>query len=332
MFKRLFAALAGKKSSEQMSSQEKSSDSAEDIPAHDIPAQEGPVEMISAYREDGSEVHVEREKWLAVAKHNMKNNWDNPDELYRWILMLVDDGFAAEVIEEGQHLMEIDPIRERAYTIYGIVLMSSGKLDEAEAVLMGGMKKYGERVTLLTNLAKVIWEKGDENRAMETLWRAVQLDPNFENSLMWWLTSIEERDGEAAYLEALHKVIAMPGAWRASIILGQYHLAKNEIETTDAIFCKVLNGQAVDSAALMMMADSLGRAGYLDLLIERIGAVYVPEKDNPEVGLSLLQACKLAGRKDDGQKLLAIMYDLKIPPLKQRLDEWAAEFKAMPAG
>ncbi|MBX9870142.1 MAG: hypothetical protein K2X63_10105, partial [Burkholderiaceae bacterium] len=111
MFKRLFAALAGNKSSEQLPSQEKSTGSAQNNPAPDDLAKDNPLEMISAYREDGSQIHMERANWLAIAKHNLKNHWDNPDELYRWILMSLNDDFAAEMIEEGQRLMEIDPIR-----------------------------------------------------------------------------------------------------------------------------------------------------------------------------------------------------------------------------
>jgi Flp pilus assembly protein TadD len=111
--------------------------------------------------------------------------------------------------------VEIDDDPERSHTIQGIVLMENKRLVEAESTLQAGIAKVGATGTLLTNLAKVFSHKGDDARAEELLWQAIEADPNLDNGLLWWASIKQEREGEAGYVAGLRTVAALPGSWRA---------------------------------------------------------------------------------------------------------------------
>ncbi|MFS2022012.1 hypothetical protein ACEN88_36325, partial [Massilia sp. CT11-108] len=76
---------------------------------------------------------------------------------------------------------------ERSHVTHGIVLLESGRHDEAEAVLQAGIRNCGETAALLTNLAKVKHDREDSAGASDLLRRAIRLDPNFEHGLNGWL-------------------------------------------------------------------------------------------------------------------------------------------------
>ncbi|PWF42256.1 hypothetical protein C7C56_023005 [Massilia glaciei] len=208
-------------------------------------------------------------------------------------------------------------------------MLKNGQLDAAEAALRAGMAKVGETTALLTNLAKVFGERGDEARAEATLWQAVRADPNFENGLLWWLAIERDRGGEDGYLRALRTVAALPGSWRAQLWLARHHLEHNDVEAARALYADVLAGGLFDGGALMMLSGDLGNNGQIALILELIGRVYDEHKHDPMAGLNLLQACQELGKVDEGEALLGRMYALDFVPIKQQLDQFAHAFMEM---
>ena len=71
------------------------------------------------------------------------------------------------------------------------------------------MSAHGESGIILANLAKVYDHKGDHPRAMETLWHALELDPNQENGLGWYEQIHREKDGPEGGLAALERIRAL---------------------------------------------------------------------------------------------------------------------------
>src|SRR5699024_3893663 len=117
-------------------------------------------------------------------------------------------------------LRAIDPIAERGYTLEAIVRMNAGEYARAQETLEEAMKKLGRTAVLLTNLAKVQDYQERHTLARETLWEALQDDPNFNNAVDWWATLHHEEGGQAAYLAALEQVAALPESRRAQMWLG----------------------------------------------------------------------------------------------------------------
>ncbi|GJJ05330.1 hypothetical protein RugamoR64_58680 [Duganella rhizosphaerae] len=317
MFKRLLSALSGKKN--------EASDSS---PVTE--ARQGGGELITVYDAYGRELNISRNEWHdKMFLPSLNQQWNKPDELYNLILSGLNDGFAADLQRAAERLLKIDTLPERSHTLLGIVLLKNGQCDAAEAALRAGMEKVGETGTLLTNLAKVYAERGDEALADETLWRAVQADPNQENGLMWWASIQKERDGEAGYLQALQTAAALPGSWRAQLWLARHHLEKEEFPAARALYAAVLNGGRFDGNALMMMSGDMGNSGQLPLMLELVGPAYDEHQHDPMAGINLLRACQELGRVDEGEALLGRMYALGFPPIKQHLDQFAEAYQEM---
>jgi tetratricopeptide (TPR) repeat protein len=259
----------------------------------------------------------------------LQKEWDDANALYTLIVSGLNDGFAADLLPAAERLLEIDDTPERSHTILGIVLMKNGQLDAAESTLRAGMAKVGETGTLLTNLAKVFADRGDEARAEDTLWQAMQADPNLENGFLWWVAIQRDRGGDAGYMHALRTLAALPGSWRAQLWLARHHLERKEIETARALYVDVLAGGKFDAAALMMISGDLGNHGQIPMALELIGPVYDEHKHDPVAGLNLLRACQELGKVDEGEALLTRLYALGFAPIKQQLDQFAQAFQEM---
>ena len=88
---------------------------------------------------------------------------------------------------QPRQLFKIDPDRVRATCVWGIVLKDEGRLDAAEKVFRNFMIEHGEEGSVLTNLAKVYSRRKKDGQAEEILWHALEVDPNQENGLGWYL-------------------------------------------------------------------------------------------------------------------------------------------------
>lgn len=281
MFKRILSALSGKKS--QASTDNAPADTASPE-AHD-------GELITAYDSYGREIKITRAEWREkVFLPNLKQHWGDADELYNLIVSGLNDGFATDLMPAAERLVEIDANPERSHVVNGIVLMHNAQLDAAEATLRAGMAKVGVSGIILTNLAKVFAERGDQSVAEATLWQAVEADPNQENGVMWWLSIQQERGGEAAYLAALHTVAALPGSWRAQLWMARHYLQQQNVEQARVLYEEVSAGGQFDRSALQMISGDLGNNGHIPLIVELVGPAYDEHKHDSTAGLNLLRA------------------------------------------
>jgi tetratricopeptide (TPR) repeat protein len=324
MFKRILSALSGRKSAPSGSENSTHAGAAGATASADDPL------TVTVYDSYGRELTITRAQWREkVFLPNLKQKWDDAAELYRLIMSGINDGLAADLGDAADRLVEIDDDPERCHVVQGIVRMKNGQLDLAEATLREGMAKAGETGTLLTNLAKVHAQRGEQELADETLWRAVQADPNQDNGMLWWAAIQRERHGEKGYLDALRAVSALPGSWRAQLWLARHHLESKDVDAARALYGEVLAGGKFDGGALMMISGDLGNNGQVPLMIELIAPVFDEHRHDPMAGMNLLRAYQQLGRVDEGEALLARLYALGLPPLKQHLDQFAQAFQEM---
>ena len=297
---------------------------------HRQPASAATHDVITTCDEQGRPVTIPRAEWRDRVLHpRLKEHWNNPDALYGTILTALSDGFAPELMTAAARLVEIDTMPERSHVTHGIVLLESGRLDEAEAVLRAGIRVVGETAALLTNLAKVSHDRGDEAGASDLLRRAVRLDPNFEHGLNGWLAVERGRGGEDAVLGALEEACELPGSWRARLMLARHHLELGDLPTARAQYTAVLAAAEVDGSALMTMSSDLGRYGHTGLIVTLVGPVYEPAKHGPQAGFNLLRACLETERVAEGEALLARLRPLAPPPFMRHLDEFQQAFRLL---
>lgn len=289
-----------------------------------------PERMIRLYNPQGEAFWIPLSEWrTGVLPAGLKSAWDNPPELYSLILGGLEDDLAGDLEEASARLAAIDPIAERGATIRGIVLMKLGRLDEAEAALRAGMARAGETGALLTNLAKVQFERGDQTLAADTLWRGVQADPNLENGLLWWLSIQEERGGDEAWREGLRVAAQLSGAWRPQLWLARACLDDGKLADAMALYRQALSAPDLTPDALTMVSGDLGQRGHAAEALEIVSPLYDPAAGDIATGLNLLQCCEALGRGRQGAALVEQLLRLDLPPLRGDLEAYSLTFARM---
>ncbi len=284
--------------------------------------------LIQAYDEFGRQIFMSRSQWRdSVLPGNLKSQWDDPDALYQTIIAAINDGFEADIFEATRRLFEIDPERERAATIWGIVLMRAGRLDEAEQVFLDFTDEFGEQGIILTNLAKVHFERKDMAKAQETLWHALELDPNQDNGMGWYVQMQLEQGGQEAYLSALERIAAIPTSWRAPLWLAREAISTGDLDGALQLYNRSLErtGRPVPADALMQISADLGRAGELKMISEIVEPYYDASYHGLQVGNNLIKAHFDSGEFAHASQLVEQLYALKRPDWQDTLSYWDTE-------
>src|SRR5437763_910858 len=289
-------------------------------PVEETPPEPAPEARLTAYDAYGRAVSLTREEYRTrVLPATLRKSWDNPPGLYSAIVQGLRDDFAADLLDASEHLVEIDPDPERATTARGIVLMKTGDLDGAEEVLRRYHGQHDPSGVILTNLAKVAAERGEQERAHDLLAEALQIDPNLENGLLWWAALAREQGGEEAYLEALDTIAEVQGSWRPQLWMARHRLDEGDLAGALELYNSVLELAADQSDALLMISGDLGNAGYVEQVFELVLPRYVPERHALSVGFNLLNACVQAGRRAEGEALLHRIGLLNAPHARDQV-------------
>lgn len=283
--------------------------------------------LIRVHDAYGRELFITRDQWRnSVLLGNIEKAWDKPDELYQMILSALNDGFRSDVVKAAQHLYEIDPDHIRGACIWGIVLNEEGRLTEAEAVFKNHTARHGEDGVILTNLAKVYAKQGDDPKAEALLWHALELDPNQDNGMGWYEVIHRERGGEQASLEALRRIAAIHGSWRAQLWLGRAALRRRDLAGALDLYREALERvNPVPADALMQISGDLGNTGHLVELLEITGPRFDPAIHGLQVGNNLIKAHVDLGQLDAARTILDQLYALKRPDWKPHLAYWDTE-------
>lgn len=300
------------------------------------PSQQAPPDGIRAFDQDGREILVPREQWRTeVLPQMLQETWSNPDQLYGLILNSLNDGFLNEVAGAAEHLYRTDTNPVRGTCIWAILLLNQKRTSEAESVLKGFLAEHGEDGAVLTNLAKVYADQGDEDLRDSTLWRALELDPNIENALGWYASLSAERGGDPAAEEALERVRLIPGAWRPQLWLARGALAaSNDLPRATELYREAL-GRApkpVPGDFLMQMSGDLGGRGHLRELLELTGPEFVPEAHGLPVGNNLIKALIDTGDLEAARSVQQTLAAMNRPDWVQALNYWEGELARLGGG
>lgn len=322
MFNKIFSSLRGNKSH---NTQQAAPQPQPEQEAHTVAD-----DLITVYDANGRPMQISRDEWrLNVLIPHLEKAHNDPDELYRLILSAIDDGFLADVLQASIRLVAIDPLIERSHCLRAILLMRTEQLDAAESILQAAINRIGKTGVLLTNLAKVYSTRDATATADGLLWESIQLDPNQENGLLWWLSIARERTGETGYVKALSTAASLPNSWQPQLWLARHHLEQGELPLALALYRAVLKQGLYDRNALTMMSGDLGKKGHIALIPELVAPVYQVQQHSPQTGLNLLQAYLDLADIESGMTLLNQLYALDMPPLKENLDHFCDAFQEL---
>lgn len=284
--------------------------------------------LIRVFDQFGRECFVTKQEWRTnILPATLKSRRDDAEQLAAVVIGSLRDGFFEDVLEAAEHLHRIDPNTERGTCAYAIALMKTGKLGEAERVLLAHLEKFGDSGTVLTNLAKVYSEKKEAEKADATLWHALEVDPNQDNGLGWYVSMCNDRGGKTAAEEGWRRVAALPGSWRAQLWLARTALESGDPEQALGYYRESLSrvGSKVPVDFLMQMSGDLGKHGHLSELLELSEPLFVPEIHGLQVGNNLVKANLELGRIDRARLIVEHLYGLKRPDWKQHLSFWDTE-------
>lgn len=276
----------------------------------------------------GRILEIPREEWRTkVMPDNFKKAWDKPDELANLIFTALNDGFISDSLAPARQLHKIDPQPKRGATYLVVVLIQLKQFDEAEKIITAAISKHGEDGTLLTNLAKVQSNRGQEAQAEKTLWNALEVDPNLDNGLMWYQAMYRERGGEEGAQEAFRRVAALPGSWRAQAWLARTALQSRDLDRALTLYQESLSraGNPPPTELLQQMSGDLGNAAHLPELLRLTEPHFVPNIHGLAVGNNLIKAHLDLGQFEAARKILDQLYAQNRGDWKENLNYWETE-------
>jgi tetratricopeptide (TPR) repeat protein len=284
--------------------------------------------MIKVFDAYGREMFITKEAWRTqVLPGTLKSNWNNAEQLAGVVIGSMNDGFFADVLAAAEQLCRIDPIPARGACAYGIVLMKINRLDEAEKVFQSYIQKHGEDGSILTNLAKVYSARNDHQKAEQILWHGLEVDPNQDNGFGWYAAIHRERGGEAAALDAMRRVAALPGSWRAQLWLARQALQARKLEEALQMYqeCLARAAKPVPADLLMQMSGDLGNSGHLPQILQLVEPHFDAKTHGLLVGNNLIKAHLDLGQIDAARRILDQLYALNRMDWKQNLSYWDTE-------
>lgn len=307
---------------------------ADPAPAKPAPASEpAPEPMMNFFDTYGRPVLITREQWRTqILPDNLREVWQQPDALAHLITQALQDGFFAEALPAAEHLPKIDPNPERAACLLGIAYLKLERFAEAEQALTDYIARHGETGSVLTNLAKIYSaRKAPEPQVEAALWRGLTLDPNQDNGLPWFVALHEERAGPSAATEALHRIAALPGSWRAQCWLAREALERRALDGALLLYNEALSRapRPVPTDILQQVSGDLGQHGHLVEALAISAPYFQIEHHGLVVGNNLIKANLDLGRIDAARSLVDRLYALKRPDWDQSLAYWDNEISRL---
>ena len=200
---------------------------------------------------------------------------------------------------------------------------------KSEKVLLEYIDKYGKTGTILTNLAKVYYGQGYEDKGLNTLWEGIYLDPNQTNGLMWLKALYNEKEGKEAEIKVLDKVSKVSGSWFPQVLKGKMYLDNKEIDKALKEYESIMEIVKDNGYALSMISGDLGASGYADIMVRMISPIYKLDIHGIDLGMNLLRGYLVTKDIENGEKLLSTLLKLERPDLKNYLMNIYNEFEKM---
>jgi tetratricopeptide (TPR) repeat protein len=238
----------------------------------------------------------------------------------------LEDGFVEDVLPYARHLETTDSDPVRGAVVYGAALLQLKRFAQARDVLEGARARVGEVGYLETNIAKAYAGLGEQAQAEQILWHALELDPNQDNALGWYVAIQVERFGESGGRGAYARVAELPGSWRAQIWLARSALAAKDIETARTLYEEVLTKlKEIPADVLMQISGDLGNAGQLTLMVSLCRPRFSVQQHGLQVGNNLIKGYVDIGRTAEAREILEMLYSQQRPDWQETLVYWEKE-------
>lgn len=287
-------------------------------------------EKIKCFDSYGREMLITKDDWIKkILPGQIKKEWNNLQGLYNVIYQAFNDEIYHEVLKSCLQLVSIDDNFERSTTMLGICYHKLNKLRKSKSLYEDYIKKYGETGNILVNYAKILYELNQNDEGFEILKKALYLDPNLDNGLLWWASIHNEKGGNNLYIESLKEISKIENSWRPQLWLARYHLEQNNLQSAMDYYLNVPEFIFNDGSLLMMISGDLGKNGYIDEIIDFVLPKYKPELHGYDTANNLLNAYLNLERFNEGFKLIQLLQDQKWPHIKDSLLFYEKKFEEL---
>ena len=289
-------------------------------------------EFVEVFDEFGRKRRIAPEEFRTkLLPAGIEQHWTDPQGLYSTIIdaLRLKMGAGSEpLVAAARQLRAIDPDRERSAVTLSIVLRENNAASEALQLLQQQIAQAGESAVLLVNLAKA------QIQGEQSLWRAVELDPNFENGLGWFAAIARERQPaspaaaqEAAYTEALTRAAALPGSWLPQMWLGNQALKQQDQAAGLRFYEQALARapQPAPAVLLQTISGELGKRGLLADALRLIQPRYDALAHGLPVGNNLIKLQLETGQLPEAAATVETLQRLNRPDWAATLSFWETE-------
>jgi tetratricopeptide (TPR) repeat protein len=312
------------------------------VPAHTgilraaaAPDPNGDPNLIKVFDAYGREMLITKQAWHdSVLVDHLKKVWNDPDALCSSIEQSLRDGFGSEMVKPAEQLAAIDPNAERGAVVLAIVYREQKRLVDSENVIRRYIDCHGESASILANLARVQADRGENALSVQTLWRALELDPNEEGGFGWYTAIFREKEGAEAGLEAMRRIAVLPGAWRARIWLARDALDRRDLSAALTLYQEALAlaPRPAPVGLLQQMSGDLGQHGHLPEILSIVSPHFDPNIHGLAVGNNLIKAHLDLGQLDAARAIVERLYSFKRPDWQKSLAFWDAEIAKTQVG
>jgi tetratricopeptide (TPR) repeat protein len=279
----------------------------------------------------GRPIWFDREEFRThVIPENLKAEWDNPQELYDFVVQIFRDGFIEEAEKGADRLLELYRRDEGTLVLKAAVLLRKGDDVGAEKLLLECIGKYPDRGIAHTFLARVYARRGDREGALSALKQGLRLEPNQEMALRWLVELYREKREDPVI--ALKPFAEIPGAWWPQLELGRLHLEADRIseairwfESAVEVTRRMRREQDPptyeEEVAVMMATAKLRQRGLRDEVIQFCKKFWMSTFATPFAGLDYVQALEESGRVVEGIDVLKAMSPYLLPEYRSFVDQ-----------
>ncbi len=162
------------------------------------------------------------------------------------------------------------------------------------------------------------------------LWFSLCNNPNQDDLLPRLLQVCRKKGGPSAEYAALTELSNLEGSWLPQVYLGRSALEAKHYEEASDWYDQALSPDEPSDYALFMISADMGRLGFASEMPELILPLFSPQKNNPYIGLNVLEAFREKGRKNEGLALLERMRPYENDEIRDFLDGFETAFATMP--
>jgi len=295
--------------------------------------------MIPLFDGVGHPVWLDREEFRKeVIPQHLEAEWNHPEELYTFVVQIFRDGFVEEAERGADRLLELYNRAEGVLLLKSLILLRKGEDEEAETLVRECMEKYPDRGMAHTFLARIYDKRGDREGVIDSLRRGLELEPNQETALLWWVDLTIEEGGKSKAIEELKPFVEKEGAWWPKLIAGRLHLEEGDTSRAVHLFNHVLEWfrsrrdeqtppSFDEEIALMTVVTILSKHGCRDELITLCDQYCRTNHSTPFAVLDYAQALVEAGRIEEAVDRLQQASNFVLPEYVHLVERKLSELK-----